>query len=101
MRLTVRVTPRASRDAIEGFDSESRLRVRVTAPPADGAANQAVTRLLARVFALPSRDIVLVSGSTAREKLFDIPLQRAELERRLAAAHAVRPPSTMNSAPDE
>ncbi len=84
MRLAVRVTPRATRDAVEGFDAEGSLRVRVTAPPADGAANAAVARLLAKALGLPGRDVVLVVGATARQKLFDIPLDMDELRRRLA-----------------
>jgi hypothetical protein len=69
--VTVRVTPRASRDEI-GPEEEGVLHVRVTAAPADGAANAAVTRLLARHFGVPSRDVVLVSGATSRLKVFDI-----------------------------
>jgi len=84
MRLPVRVTPRASRDALAGFDADGVLLVRVTAPPADGAANAAVTRLLARALGLPGRDIVLVSGATSRLKLFDVPLSEDELRARLA-----------------
>ena len=77
-RLSVRVTPRASRDAVEGFDADGTLRVRVTAAPADGAANAAVAKLLARALDLPGRDIVLVSGATARQKVFEIPIELAE-----------------------
>lgn len=85
MRLAVRVTPRSTRDAVEGFDAEGTLRVRVTAAPADGAANAAVARLLAKALGLPSRDVVLVSGTTARQKLFDVSLDVAEIRRRLEA----------------
>lgn len=84
MRLAVRVTPRSTRDAVEGFDAEGLLRVRVTAAPADGAANAAVARLLAKALGLPGRDVVLVTGTTARQKLFDVPLDDAEIRRRLA-----------------
>lgn len=84
MRVAVRVTPRSTRDAVEGFDAEGSLRVRVTAAPADGAANAAVARLLAKALGLPGRDVVLVSGGTARQKLFDVPLDMDELRRRLA-----------------
>lgn len=86
MKLTVRVTPRASRDAVEGFDAEGRLAVRVTAAPADGEANAAVTRLLAKALALASRDIVLVNGATSRVKVFELPLDPAEIAARLSGA---------------
>jgi len=84
-RIPVRVTPRAARDAVEGFDAAGAVRVRVTAAPADGAANAAVAKLLAKALGLPSRDVVLVSGATARQKLFDVPLLIEEVRRRLAS----------------
>ena len=84
-RLTVRVTPRAAMDRIDGFDAEGRLRVRVTAPPADGAANAAVAKLLAKALGLPGRDVILVSGATSREKAFEVPLDPDEVQSRLAS----------------
>lgn len=83
-RLAVRVTPRASRDRIDGFDERGVLRLRVSAPPAEGAANAAVVGLLARALGLAPGEIVLVRGATAREKLFQVPLDEAELRARLA-----------------
>jgi len=82
-RLAVRVTPRSSADRIDGFDAEGRLHVRVTAAPADGAANAAVAKLLAKALGLPGRDVMLVSGATAREKLFDVPLDEGQIRERL------------------
>jgi uncharacterized protein len=82
-RIAVRVTARASRDAVEGFDALGALHVRVTAAPADGAANAAVAKLLAKALALPSRDVVLVSGAASRDKLFDLPLTLDEVRVRL------------------
>jgi uncharacterized protein (TIGR00251 family) len=67
-RLTVEVRPRAGRDEIAGWQG-TRLRVRVTAPPADGAANEAVRALLAeRLGCAPSR-VEIVRGHTARTKI--------------------------------
>jgi uncharacterized protein (TIGR00251 family) len=83
MRLRVRVTPRASRDAIEGFDDAGTLRIRVTAPPADGAANKAVTRLLASALGIPPRDVILVSGATSRVKVFEVGLDEDVVSARL------------------
>lgn len=82
-RIAVRVTPRAARDVVEGFDADGTLKVRVTAAPADGAANAAVAKLLSRVLGLPGRDVVLVAGATARQKLFDVALSEPELRLRL------------------
>ncbi len=86
MRLTLRVTPRASRNAVAGWDAEGRLLVRVTAAPTDGEANAAVAKLLSSALDLPSRDVTLVSGASSRVKVFEIPLERAELLARIAAA---------------
>ena len=90
MRISVRVTPRTSNDAIESFDDAGVLKVRVTAPPADGAANESVTKLLAKALGLPPRDVVLVSGAANRNKVFDVPLDEAELRARIEAALAGR-----------
>ncbi|MCC6269449.1 MAG: DUF167 domain-containing protein [Dehalococcoidia bacterium] len=90
MRLTVRVTPRASGDAVGMLDASGQLAVRVTAPPADGAANAAVVRLLGKVLDLPPRDIVLVGGATSRTKTFEIPLTEEALASRLDAARKKR-----------
>lgn len=83
MRLTVRVTPRAARDAVDGFDAEGRLAVRVTAAPADGQANAAVARLLAKTLGLPARDVVLVSGATSRIKVLEVPLDASQVKSHL------------------
>lgn len=82
-KLVVRVTPRASRDAVEGVDTEGRLRIRVSAPPADGAANRSVSKLLAKALGLPQRDVVLMRGARSREKTFEVPLTADEISERL------------------
>ncbi|MCC6381985.1 MAG: DUF167 domain-containing protein [Dehalococcoidia bacterium] len=85
-RLRVKVTPRAAREALAGRDAEGWLLVRVTAPPVEGEANAAVTRLLAAVLDVPARDLVLVGGAGSRRKQFEVPLSDGELEERLAQA---------------
>jgi uncharacterized protein len=66
--LSVRVTPRASRDQIAGWEGDL-LRVRVTAPPVEGRANDAVLRLLARALDVPKSRLTLVRGQTQRNKV--------------------------------
>ena len=67
-RLTVEVRPRAARDEIVGWQGP-RLRVRVTAPPADGAANEAVRALLAERLGCARSRVEIVRGHTARTKI--------------------------------
>ena len=66
--ISVRVTPRASRDVVEGVDEAGELRVRVTAAPADGAANKAVVRLVAKAAGVPRSAVEIVVGATSRHK---------------------------------
>ena len=70
--LTVRLTPRGGRDAIDGVEvlSDGRpvLSVRVRAAPADGEANAALVRLVAKSLGVPRRDVILVAGATGRLK---------------------------------
>ena len=82
MRLSVHVTPRAARESIT-VEADGALRVRVTAPPADGAANAAVSRLLSRALGIPPRDVVLVGGASSRQKMFDVPLDGPEVAQRV------------------
>lgn len=81
-RISIRVTPRGGKDAIDGY-VDGVLRVRVSAAPADGAANESVTKLLAKALGVPARDLTLVSGATSRQKVFETPLSLSELTTRL------------------
>ena len=65
--LEVRVKPNSSREALEGV-SEGRLVVRLTAPPAEGRANRALTRLIARAVGLPPSSVEVVRGGASRNK---------------------------------
>ena len=67
-RIAIRVTPRADRDRIDGVEG-GRLRVRVSAAPADGGANAAALRLIAAALDVPVSRLRIVSGATARQKL--------------------------------
>lgn len=71
--LTLRVTPNAGRDRIEGVelraDGSAVLRIRVQAVPDRGKANAAVIALLGKALGVPKRSVSLVSGETARLKV--------------------------------
>jgi uncharacterized protein len=83
-QLEVRVTARAGRDAVDGW-SEGRLCVRVTAPPIDGRANEAVLRLLARALGIRRNSVSLVAGTASRVKRITVDgMSREDLERRLS-----------------
>ncbi len=65
--VSIKLQPRASRNEILGPQGEE-LRVRVTAPPVDSAANEALVRFLAEVLDLPRSRVELVRGQTSRHK---------------------------------
>lgn len=69
--FAVRVTPRASRDAIEG-DYQGALKVRLTAPPVDDRANEALRRLLANHLKVPISAVRILAGEKSRTKRISI-----------------------------
>jgi len=81
--LRVRVAPRAASSLIGG-ERDGALVVRVTAPPAEGAANEAVIRIVAKALDLPPSAVRLVQGARARTKVLSVPASRQEALRALA-----------------
>ena len=71
MVFNVHVQPRASRDEITGIHGD-RIKIRITAPPVDGKANEHLMRFLAIEFKVSKRQVILVSGETGRDKRFKI-----------------------------
>jgi len=65
--LRVRVQPRARRAGVEGFHGD-RLKIALTAPPVDGAANDALMRFLAELVGVARGDVAVITGHSAREK---------------------------------
>lgn len=65
--LAVVVVPRASRTVVDG-EHDGLLRVRLAAPPVEGAANAALIDHLAKLCHLPKRAVTIVSGDSARRK---------------------------------
>lgn len=79
----VRVIPRASRNEIEGTTGNA-LKVRVTAPPVEGAANEALIELLAERLKIRKSQIEIVAGQTSQHKMVSIVgLRPSEVEERL------------------
>lgn len=75
--------PRASRNEIAGLHG-AEVRVRLTAPPVDGAANEALIRFLADVLGVSRTDVTLLTGGGSRSKLVSLRgLAPGEAARRL------------------
>lgn len=72
--IRVRVTTRAGADEVAG-ERDGMLLVRVRAPPAEGRANEAVARVLARHLGVPPSSVELVRGARSREKVFRVPVR--------------------------
>jgi uncharacterized protein YggU (UPF0235/DUF167 family) len=76
LTVTVRLTPRGGRDALDGVeqraDGQSVLKARVRAAASEGEANAALTSLLARAVGVPPRDVALVAGASSRIKRLTI-----------------------------
>lgn len=90
--LTVRVTPRARRNELGGVLEDGTLRVRITAPPTEGKANQALVAFLAEVLDVRKNRIEIVAGQKGLDKILSIlEMTSQEVEKRLQAwmeAHA-------------
>lgn len=91
--LSVRLTPRGGRDALDGLetlaDDRTVLKIRVRAAPTEGEANAALLAVLAKALALPKSRLTLVAGATARLKTVllsgEAAILRARLEQLTAA----------------
>lgn len=66
--LSIRVQPRASCDEIVGPYGNNSLKVRISAPPVDGKANQHLAKFLAKAFGVAKGQVELLKGSSGRDK---------------------------------
>ena len=89
VRLFVRVSPKASRDRVEGVERDAagreRLRIRVTAAPEKGEANQRVIELLAKALGIAKSQMAVRQGAHDRNKRLDIKGDQDQLTARLTA----------------
>ena len=67
--LSIRVQPRASRNEIIVDHTVQQLKVRITAPPVDSAANKALLRFIAKLIGVPPRTVSIISGDKNRIKV--------------------------------
>jgi uncharacterized protein (TIGR00251 family) len=86
--LAVRVTPRSAKPGIGGWradaDGREELEIRVAEAPTDGAANDAVVKLLAKALGVSRSELALVSGAASRHKRIAIPFDLDEARGRLS-----------------
>ncbi|HYE65841.1 MAG TPA: DUF167 domain-containing protein [Pyrinomonadaceae bacterium] len=81
IKFSVRVVPRASRSGVVG-EHDGALRVRVAAPPVEGAANEELVYTLARALSVLARDVEIISGHSSKVKQVRVRgVEREALER--------------------
>jgi uncharacterized protein (TIGR00251 family) len=85
--LPIRVTPRSAKpgigDSRVGVDGRERLEVRVAEAPVDGAANEAIVKLLAKALGVGRSELSIISGPTSRHKRVAIPFDVVDARGRL------------------
>ena len=85
LTFAVRVVPRAARSEIAG-EYDGALRIRLSAPPVEGAANRELSRTLAKIFKLPQNAVEIVSGANSKNKVVRVRgASAATLERLIAS----------------
>jgi len=87
--LAIRVTPRARRNEIVEILSDGTVRIRLTAPPIEDKANQALVKFLSEILAVPTSRVEIVAGITGRDKLVSILEMDAEDVHRKILDHLV------------
>ena len=87
--FAVRVAPRASKTCAAG-EHDGALKVRVAAPPVEGAANEELARFLAKTLGVAARDVEVVSGHASKSKVVRVRGARCEVLQRLAAVGGPR-----------
>jgi uncharacterized protein len=95
VRIAIRLTPRGRGDRVEGVvrgaDGAAALQVSVSAPPAEGRANDALLRLLVKEWGVARRDLAIVAGLKGRNKLVHVTGDPEALVTKLTTALAALP----------
>lgn len=83
-RIAVRVTTRAPRDELAGFRDDGVLLARISAPPVDGRANEALCKLIAKAAGVAPSRVCVVRGERSRDKAVRVEgVDEARLRRQL------------------
>lgn len=69
--IIIQVQPRASKDEVAGLQGDA-IKIRLTAPPVDGAANEALVKFLAKTLGVRPADVEIVAGHSSRRKVVSI-----------------------------
>lgn len=72
MKIKIRVLPRSSKNEVIGEMADGTLKIKLTAAPVDGAANDALIKLLAEHFNKPKSKIKIAAGATSKNKMIEI-----------------------------
>jgi len=84
--LPVRVTPRASSNEIVEVLSDHTVKIRLTAPPVEGKANEELIKFLSKILNVPKTNMEIVAGATGRDKLVSIlDMDTEEVHKRIIA----------------
>lgn len=70
--VAVRITPRMAKNEIYDILEDGTIKIRLTAPPVDGKANQALIEFLAKILSVPPSSMEIIAGQTGRDKLITI-----------------------------
>lgn len=72
MIIKIRVLPRSSQNEIVGPMADGTIKVKLTAPPVDNAANEALVKLLSKEYQTPKSRIKIISGGKSKNKIVEI-----------------------------
>jgi len=70
--ITVKVMPRAKKTEVAGVMDDGTIKIRLAAPPVEGAANEALIEFLSKALRLPARQIDIIAGATSERKLISL-----------------------------
>jgi len=72
MRISIRITPNASKDEISGREEDGRLKIKIQSPPVDGAANRRLIEFLAKSVGVSKSKVRIIRGDKSRNKIIEI-----------------------------